>query len=104
LVEVHDEKDLEQAIESGATLIGVNNRNLRTLRVDLSTAKKLVPRIPRRGVTIVIESGIKEPSELPRFQQWGVHAVLIGETLMRHPDPEAVVRSFVQAGRMEIPS
>lgn len=104
LVEVHDERDLEQALEAGATLIGVNNRNLRTLRVDVLTAQKLVPKIPKRGVTIVIESGIKEPSELLRFQQWGVHAVLIGETLMRHPDPEAVVRSFVEAGRTEIKS
>src|SRR5579872_2540667 len=104
LVEVHDEKDLEQALQAGAAVIGVNNRNLRTLRVDLSTAQKLVPLIPKSGVTIVIESGIKDPSELPRFQQWGVQAVLIGETLMRHPDPEAVVRSFVQAGQAEIKS
>ena len=104
LVEVHDEKDLEQALHAGATVIGVNNRNLRTLRVDLSTAQKLVPLIPKHGITIIVESGIKDPSELSRFQQWGVQAVLIGETLMRNPDPEAAVRSFVQAGRAELKS
>jgi indole-3-glycerol phosphate synthase len=104
LVEIHDKKDLERAIYAGATLIGVNNRNLRTLRVDVATAEALVPQIPKQGVTIVIESGIKDPSELQRFQKWGAHAVLIGETLMRNPDPEQAVRSFVQAGQTELKS
>ena len=102
LVEVHDEKDLESALSAEATLIGVNNRNLRTLRVDISTAAHLVPLIPKKGKTVVVESGIKDPTELRRFQQWGAHAVLIGETLMRSPDPEAIVRSFVQAGRLKV--
>jgi indole-3-glycerol phosphate synthase len=99
LVEVHDERELNHALEAGARLIGVNNRNLHTLRVDVSTAKRLVPRIPKQGNTIVIESGVKEPAELSDFAAWGAHAALIGETLMRHPDPEAVVRSFAERSR-----
>ncbi len=104
LVEVHDEKELEWAIHSGATLIGINNRNLRTLKVDTSTAERLIPLVPKQGLTIVVESGIKEPTELPRLRNLGVHAVLVGETLMRNPDPEAAVRSFVCAASKGISS
>jgi indole-3-glycerol phosphate synthase len=96
LVEVHDDSDLERAIEAGASIIGVNNRNLRSLKVDTATSARLVPRIPKAGKTIVIESGIREPEQLKDFQKWGAHSVLIGETLMRSTDPEAAVRSFAQ--------
>jgi indole-3-glycerol phosphate synthase len=98
LVETHHEKDVEKALQSGATLIGINHRNLRTLQMDLTIAQRLLPLIPKKGKTIVIESGITQPEEMTRFRELGAHAVLIGETLMRHPNPELIVRSFVQAG------
>lgn len=100
LVEIHDESELSHALESGAKIIGINNRNLHTLRVDVETAGRIVPKIPKSSdQVIVIESGVKDPSELTRFRSWGANAVLIGETLMRSADPESAVRAFVTAGR-----
>jgi indole-3-glycerol phosphate synthase len=99
LVETHDEIDLDKALNAGATLIGINHRNLRTLQMDLSISTRLLPRLPKSGVTVVIESGIKHPGELPGFKRLGAHAVLIGETLMRQAQPEPAVRAFVDAGR-----
>jgi indole-3-glycerol phosphate synthase len=99
LVETHDAADVEKALTAGATLIGINHRNLRTLQMDMTTAQRLLPIIPKEGRTIVVESGIKKPEEAERFRQLGAHAVLIGETLMRQADPEEAVRSFAQAGR-----
>ena len=98
-VEVHDEKDLELAVEAQASLIGINNRNLRTLRVDRLNAERLLTKAPKTGVTLVVESGIRRPSELPYLRQLGAHAVLIGETLMRAEDPEKLVKQFVLACR-----
>jgi len=97
LVEVHEERDLDQALEAGARVIGINNRNLRTLRVDLATAEKLLAKAPKKGVTLVVESGIKSSAELPHLKMLGAHAVLIGETFMRADDPEKIVKEFAQA-------
>src|ERR1700687_1466370 len=99
LVEIHDERDLEQAVQAQAKVIGINNRNLRTLRVDTKNAEKLLAIAPKRGVTRVVESGIISPSELPRLKQLGAHAVLVGEILMRAEDPERLVKEFVFACR-----
>jgi indole-3-glycerol phosphate synthase len=99
LVEIHDEKDLEAALAAKATLIGINNRNLRTLRVDRSKGEKLLAKAPKKGVTLVIESGITSPAELPHLKALGAHAVLIGETLMRSEEPEKLVKEFVLACR-----
>ena len=99
LVEAHDERDLERAVEAKAPVIGINNRNLRTLRVDLSNAEKLLAKAPKKGFTFVVESGIKLPSELPHLKALGAHAVLIGETFMRADDPEKTVKEFAQACR-----
>jgi indole-3-glycerol phosphate synthase len=99
LVEVHDEEELLHALQSGARVIGINNRDLRTLRVDCSNAAKLLAKAPKRGVTLVIESGIKASSELPKLKALGAHAVLIGETFMRAEDPEKIVKEFAQACR-----
>lgn len=102
LVEVHDERELDHALEAGAPIIGINNRNLHTLRVDTDTSKRLAPRVPASAHRIVVvESGVREPRELPEMRRWGVQAVLIGETLMRSGEPEATVRSFVEAGRSQ---
>jgi len=99
LVEVHDEAQLAHALESGARIIGINNRDLRTLRVDCLNAARLLSKAPKKGVTLVIESGIKVSSELPRLKELGAHAVLIGETFMRAEDPESIVKEFTQACR-----
>ena len=98
LVEVHDEKDLSAAISAGASIIGVNNRNLRTLQVDTRTAHRLIPQIPKY-CTIVAESGIKTPQEVSQLRARGAHAVLIGETLMRYGNAKEAVSKFVKVGK-----
>lgn len=85
LVEVHDEKELERALKAKAELIGVNNRNLDTLEVDLSTCHKLIPKIPK-GKVIVAESGLKSHQDIAALEKLGAHAVLIGETFLRAED------------------
>ncbi len=97
LVEVHDERGLDEALRAKAPVIGINNRDLRTLRVDAAIAARLLAKAPKAGVTLVVESGIKSPEELPLLQEQGAHAVLIGEALMRAEDPEQRVKEFVQA-------
>lgn len=86
LIEVHTEKELEAALAAGARLIGVNNRDLETFEVDLATAERLAPLIPG-GVTAVCESGIDSPAQIRRVEETGIHVFLIGEALMRAPDP-----------------
>ena len=96
LVEVHDESELRAAIELGAGVIGINNRDLTTLAVDSNTTFALRPLIPD-GVVIVAESGFSRPQELARLAAAGVDAVLIGEALMRSPDLEAACRALALA-------
>lgn len=82
LVEVHDEQELQRALKNGADIIGINNRDLKTLTIDLSTSEKLASQIPKDKV-MVAESGIKSHEEILRLQAAGFHAVLIGETFLR---------------------
>jgi indole-3-glycerol phosphate synthase len=96
LVEVHNEQELEFALASGARVIGINNRDLKTLRVDCANAQRLLAKAPKKGATYVVESGIKAFSELARLKELGAHAVLIGETFMRAEDPERLVKEFTQ--------
>ncbi len=96
LVEVHDEEELELALESGAEMIGINNRDLETLEVDLSVTEKLAPKIPDDFI-VVSESGIRTPEDARRVVRAGADAILVGTALMRAPDPEAKVREFVGA-------
>ena len=98
LVEVHDEWELETAVESGATLIGVNNRDLRTFEVSLETTLRLLRYLPE-GITRVSESGIETADDVQRLHAAGVDALLVGETLMRAADPVAVVRQWMDACR-----
>ena len=86
LVEVHNADELEVALEAGADIIGVNNRNLRTLQVDVTASETLVSRIPA-GVVAVSESGLKSADDLRRLAALGYHAFLIGERFMAAPDP-----------------
>jgi indole-3-glycerol phosphate synthase len=97
LIEVHDEDDLVRALESGAEVIGINNRNLDTGKVDVATTYQLVTDVPT-GKTVVSESGISMREELDELERVGVDAALIGESLMRAADPEALVREFAGPG------
>lgn len=94
LVEVHNEAELALAIESGARLIGVNNRNLKTFDVTLETFERLAPHFPL-GATAVAESGIFTHADVQRMGTAGAHAVLVGESLMRQTDVEAATRSLL---------
>ncbi len=94
LVEVHDEEELEIALSCGAPIIGINNRNLRTFEVSLETTLRLIKRIPQ-GTVVVSESGIKDKKDLEQLAQAGVEAALIGETLMRAPDPTELLRHWL---------
>lgn len=95
LVEVHDDEELSRALKAGAQIIGVNNRNLHTFEVDLQVSENLIPKIPKDKV-IVVESGIKTHEEVTRFQELGAHAVLVGETFLRHEDVGKKVREVMQ--------
>jgi indole-3-glycerol phosphate synthase len=83
LVEVHDEEEAELALESGARVVGVNNRDLRDFTVDLGTFERLAPRLA--GATLVAESGVKVPDDAKRLRDAGADAVLVGEAAMRDP-------------------
>ena len=93
LVEVHNEPELSRALRAGASFIGINNRNLATFRVDLRTTEALAPLIPRDRV-VISESGIKSVDDIRRVAAAGVRGALIGESLMRAANPQAVLKSF----------
>jgi indole-3-glycerol phosphate synthase len=86
LVEVHDDADLEMALESGAEIIGINNRDLHTFQVSLDTTFRLRPRVPA-GVLVVSESGIQSRDDVRRLEEVGVDGILVGEALMAANDP-----------------
>lgn len=94
LVEVHDQHDLARAVAVGATLIGINNRDLADFSVDLLTTDYLAPLIPD-GTTIASESGITSREDVDRVARAGARVVLVGETLMRSADPASVIRELV---------
>jgi indole-3-glycerol phosphate synthase len=93
LVEVHDRTELRAALDVGAQLIGINNRDLRDFSVDVGRTSQLLADIPA-GVTVVSESGIASAAQLHSLQQQGVQAVLVGESLMRASNPEAALREL----------
>ena len=94
LVEVHNEKELEVALKSGAGIIGINNRDLSTFDVDITTTRRLRTFVPADRI-VVSESGIKDRSDMERLAGWGVDAVLIGEALMAAPDIAARMRELL---------
>jgi indole-3-glycerol phosphate synthase len=97
LVEVHDEEELDRAVDAGATVIGVNARNLATLEVDRSVFTRLAPRIPE-GIVKIAESGVRGPHDLLAYAASGANAVLVGESLVTEKDPRAAVADLVTAG------
>jgi indole-3-glycerol phosphate synthase len=105
LVEVHDRDELRIALEVGAEIVGVNNRDLRDFSVDLARTEALLDDVPR-SVAVVSESGIARAEQVRRLRQCGVHAVLVGESLMRSVDPAAALRALTEqpAGADAVPS
>jgi indole-3-glycerol phosphate synthase len=93
LVEVHDREELNAALEVGAEIIGVNNRDLRDFSVELGRTEAMMDDVPS-GVIVVSESGIADAEQVRRLYDRGVSAVLVGESLMRSPDPAAAVRAL----------
>jgi indole-3-glycerol phosphate synthase len=99
LVEVHDEAELEVAVDAGARVIGVNNRNLRTLAVSVSASVRLAARMPRDGIGIA-ESGLRSHDDLVRLSALGYRGFLIGERLMVSPEPGRA-RAALLTGRSQ---
>lgn len=95
LVEVHEEEELRRALDAGASLVGVNNRDLRTMEVSLGTAARLAPRIPS-DVMMVAESGIRSRADIDRLMAAGYEAFLVGEQLMRSDDPADALWALMQ--------
>ena len=96
LVEVHDDEELARAVDSGARLIGVNNRNLRTLAVDVGASDRLAAKLPA-GVVGVSESGLQTRDDLERLAAAGYRAFLIGERFMTDPDPARAIADLIGA-------
>jgi len=99
LVEVHDEAELDRALDLDGDLIGVNNRNLKTLEVDIAMTERLAPRVPADR-TLVSESGLYTPADLARMAKAGARCFLVGESLMRQADVEAATRALLAADDM----
>jgi len=97
LVEVHTEAELDRALDAGATVIGVNARDLSTLEVDRSVFARLAARVPD-GVVKIAESGVRGPHDLLQYAAAGADAVLVGESLVTGKDPRATVADLVTAG------
>ncbi|MGO9321866.1 MAG: indole-3-glycerol phosphate synthase TrpC [Solirubrobacteraceae bacterium] len=94
LVEVHDRDELRVALDVGADIVGINNRDLRDFSVDVARTEALMDGVPS-AVTVVSESGIARAEQVRRLRERGVQAVLVGESLMRSADPAAAIRSLI---------
>ncbi len=94
LVEVHDEEELKRALAIGSRLIGVNNRDLRTFEVDLATTERIAAKIDDSQIVLVAESGISSAEDVARLERAGAAGFLVGELLMRHPDPGVALRNL----------
>jgi indole-3-glycerol phosphate synthase len=97
LVEVHDEEELQRALDADATVVGVNARNLRTLEIDRSVFPRLVPAIPP-GIVKVAESGVRGPHDIADYAKAGADAVLVGKCLVTGGDPRQAVAQMVAIG------
>ena len=95
LIEVHTEAELQSALEAGADLIGINNRDLRTFEVKVETTERLMPMVPR-GISVVCESGIESAAQIRKLEGLGIHIFLVGETLMRAADPGAKLKELLE--------
>jgi len=94
LVEIHDERELDTAVDAQARLIGINNRNLSTLAVDLAVSERLLPLSSKKAITVV-ESGISKPEQVSMFHRMGARLFLVGESLMDSGDPADTIRRYM---------
>jgi indole-3-glycerol phosphate synthase len=94
LVEVHTAEELATALEAGAQILGINNRDLKTFNIDLGTSEKLAPLLPA-GIPAICESGIDSIEQIRRVESWGIHVFLVGESLMRAPEPGKKLRELL---------
>ncbi len=100
LVEIHDESEIATAVSVNADVIGINNRNLATLHVDLTTTTRIRPLLPT-DVPVIGESGIRSPEDAGSLAMAGVNGVLVGEYLMRQANPSQAVRDLIVAGEQK---
>lgn len=96
LVEVHDEEDVTKALGAGAKIIGINNRDLKTFKIDLATTKRLMKKIPK-GISVVSESGIATPGDARRMRQCGIGGILVGTSVLQSTDPIQKINELKQA-------
>ena len=103
LIEVHDESELDRALAIGADMIGVNNRNLKTFEVDLANTERIASLLSSSPeIVLVAESGIETFEDVKRLERAGASGFLVGESLMRQPDPGKALEALCQAkGRTE---
>ncbi len=99
LVEVHEEAEIRRAVDAGAGIIGINNRDLSSMTTTLETTVRLRPLIPA-GVTVISESGIRTAADLTPLMDVGIDAVLVGEALMAASNPAQALQSLLQAGKL----
>jgi len=99
LTEIHDRDDLEKAMACGAEIIGINNRDLDSFKVDINTTSELAPLVPENCI-VVSESGIKNKKDILYLKGTGIHAILVGSSLMKSKDLALKTREIVDAGRM----
>jgi indole-3-glycerol phosphate synthase len=95
LVEVHTEEEMKRAIAAGVECIGINNRNLKTFETKLETTLQLSELAPK-GCTLISESGIRTADDVKMLREAGIHAILVGESLLRQPDLETAVRNLME--------
>ncbi len=103
LVEVHDDEETRRAVDAGARVIGVNNRNLRTLKVDVEASERLAALIPP-SVVAVSESGLRSVDDVQRLGRLGYRAFLIGERFMTDPDPAATLAALIGGPKAQVPA
>jgi indole-3-glycerol phosphate synthase len=101
LVEVHDEPEADRAVDAGASLLGINARNLKTLEVDRDTFARVRPRLPLEA-TVIAESGVRGPDDVRAYGSAGAAAVLVGESAVTGGDPRQAVADLVAAGQSAV--